>query len=390
MRFLLIVLLLSFLSSVFADDREALLKKYKEDHPEWSTLPNPEYLKFYTEWANESLKEDISQRENLSEKEKSALEAQRRVAIRVLELRNEYAQKITDVKEQKKVIEELDRAADISLCTNHEKNCEELSKKDQKLVLYLRARDAHLAGMESEFTAQVPDWKERKGNDKVKDFKIRKEEKSLELTLKLSQDMCLEFPKDTEHCLAESDVESLRGDSQRESCLIQRVHQLYNLSKDDNEDKEKILMAGHKSQWDALKTKNCQNLLKLDRLGENLSPPKVEVKEEVFGENQDEKDPQNFDPETCKWVNEIPRRVTYIPGCSNKAACNGYVVCNQKKGGGKFVRLSTCGPNLCGGTDKDAVACTKQPGYYSKKAKGETKEFVSEKLKRILSGVTKQ
>ena len=129
-------------------------------------------------------------------------------------------------------------------------------------------------------------------------------------------------------------------------------------------------------------------------MGENLIPPsppaKVEVKEEVYGENADEKDRQNFDPETCKWVTDIPRKLIHIPGCGAKVACSGLVVCQQKKGGGKFIRTSTCSSNLCGASDKDAVACTKQPGFYSSKPKSETKEFVSEKLKRILSGVTKQ
>lgn len=109
-------------------------------------------------------------------------------------------------------------------------------------------------------------------------------------------------------------------------------------------------------------------------------------------ENEDEKSPRNYDPETCEWAKDLPRRVVYGPSCGKNMTriCTGHVVCNQKFGGAKFVRMSTCGPEHCGGSARDAINCTKQNGYFSRKAKDESKEFMSQKVKKVIQGSTKQ
>lgn len=111
-----------------------------------------------------------------------------------------------------------------------------------------------------------------------------------------------------------------------------------------------------------------------------------EVKPVVPTENEDEKSPRNYKAETCKWVNDLPRKIVVGPGCGGKSKsriCTGYVVCEQKVGGGKFVRQSTCAADKCG--ENDAVACTRDQFYFSSKPSDEEKQFVSPKLKEILS-----
>lgn len=125
------------------------------------------------------------------------------------------------------------------------------------------------------------------------------------------------------------------------------------------------------------------------------TPPEVrpEVRPEtrpetptVPRENEDEKSPRNYNAETCKWVSDMPRRIVVGPGCGGKSKsrmCVGYVVCEQKNGGGKFVRQSTCGADKCG--EGDAVKCTKDQYYFSTKPADETQQFVSPRLKQIMS-----
>jgi hypothetical protein len=96
-------------------------------------------------------------------------------------------------------------------------------------------------------------------------------------------------------------------------------------------------------------------------------------------------DTRNYDPDTCEWVEDLPRRIVKGPGCNVGGAtlCVGFVICKQKVGEGKFVRMSTCGSENCG-TD-DAKACTKQKGYGSSKPTDETKHTVSGRAKEMMS-----
>jgi len=262
-------------------------------------------------------------------------------------------------------------------------------------VEHLKQRDARIAGMEAEFGTGKPDWKEKKGDKEVKDFLIRRENELLALNLKLNDVLCHQYPKDLEFCFTDNQIEVLKLDTARVNCQHERVNHLYNITKEDLADKEKILLAGHDAQWNSLEKKDCKYLLAQDRIGEGLAPAPVVAppapKEEVYGDNEDEKNTGNFRPETCRWVTDLPRKLSFLPGCGGNGACIGYVVCDRKEGAGKFVRTSTCSPKFCGASDSDAVSCTKQGGYYTRKAKEEPKEFVSEKLKRIFStGVIKQ
>ena len=84
----------------------------------------------------------------------------------------------------------------------------------------------------------------------------------------------------------------------------------------------------------------------------------------------------------------MPRKIVNGPGCTTAGRtqmCVGYVVCEQKEGGGKFVRMSTCGADKCGHQDSEAVNCTKDLNYFSSRPIDEAKHFVSPALKQIFS-----
>jgi len=122
-----------------------------------------------------------------------------------------------------------------------------------------------------------------------------------------------------------------------------------------------------------------------------VNPKTEEVKTEVKEEPKEEVvDPRNYNSSTCVWASDMPRRIVQGPGCSTAGnqVCVGYVVCEQKTGGGKFIRMSTCGDENCG--EGDAVACTKQGGYSSRKPKDETKNTVTKELKTFLTNGKEQ
>ncbi len=101
-------------------------------------------------------------------------------------------------------------------------------------------------------------------------------------------------------------------------------------------------------------------------------------------------DPRNYKPESCVWAEDLPRRIVEGPGCNKTGnrLCVGFVVCEQKTGGAKFVRMSTCSSENCG--DGAAVACTKQLGYGSRRPEDETKATVSDPIKDILTNKSSQ
>jgi hypothetical protein len=386
--------------SKLSAEQEKSLQKYRSAHVNWQQLPNDEYLEFYTDWIKKNLAEKIELRKQyceqdeklcLTRKEQEALKAQARVALKVAELRNDYAKTKPSIADQEQVNNEINRAASVSLCQQHSVNCDDLSVKDRDLVEKLKQRDARIEGMESEFSINLPQWKEKKGEKEVRDFLLRREAQILDLNLQLNADLCRAYPTEKEFCLESKQIEELRADTAKASCLHERVHQVYNLTQEDLIKKEKILTAGHAAQWESLENKDCAYLLSQDRLAKSLAPaPLAPPVEEEYGENEDEKSPRNYIPETCNWVPDLPRKISFLPGCGKQGACIGFVVCDQKEGGAKFVRTSTCSPQHCGSTPRDAINCTKQPGYYTRKPAGEKYEFVSERLKRIFTGTSKQ
>jgi hypothetical protein len=105
----------------------------------------------------------------------------------------------------------------------------------------------------------------------------------------------------------------------------------------------------------------------------------------VKKEEESTQDPLNYKPETCVWSDDIPRKIVTGPDCSKAGSkiCVGYVVCEQKEGQGRFVRMSTCSSSNCG--ELDAADCTKQGGYGSRHPKDEDKETVTNRLKDVMT-----
>lgn len=93
----------------------------------------------------------------------------------------------------------------------------------------------------------------------------------------------------------------------------------------------------------------------------------------------------NYKPDTCKWVEDMPRKVHRAPGCSRSGVqvCVGYVVCEQAKSEAKFVRTATCRPERCG--EDDVVSCVNDELYTSVKAKDEDRNYMSERFMNLLS-----
>lgn len=97
---------------------------------------------------------------------------------------------------------------------------------------------------------------------------------------------------------------------------------------------------------------------------------------------------ESYIPSTCKWAEDMPRRLAFCPGCEGKGSlssvCVGYIVCDSvEKDAGKFIRMATCSDKLCG--TNDAVACTKQGGYGSEKPVKETKTTVGDNVREDLA-----
>lgn len=167
-------------------------------------------------------------------------------------------------------------------------------------------------------------------------------------------------------------------------CQVARLNQLKTLKVTDLAAQEEKIISDHAKKWSEAKGSKCDVLLGEDRVAFSRS--------DAPDENEDEESPLNFNPDSCQWVNDLPRKVVSGPGCGKGPTriCTGYVICDQKTGGGKFIRMSTCGPEHCGGSAKDAVSCTKQPTYFSRKAKNEDKEFISSKLKKVITGAKQE
>jgi hypothetical protein len=99
----------------------------------------------------------------------------------------------------------------------------------------------------------------------------------------------------------------------------------------------------------------------------------------------------NYNPATCEWVADLPRRIHSLPGCGSgpnnvRQACVGYVICDATNASiGKFVRTASCSPEHCGNSSQDAVACVRDRGYSSRNPRNATgNKAVSERLKQLI------
>lgn len=100
--------------------------------------------------------------------------------------------------------------------------------------------------------------------------------------------------------------------------------------------------------------------------------------------DEQESNPRNYNPESCEWVADMPRRIAQGPSCGRTPSqiCTGYVICNLREGEGRFIRMSTCSPELCG--QGDAKSCTKDRRFFSSRPSGETRNFMDRRLRDVI------
>ena len=295
-----------------------------------------------------------------------------------------------DVKDEVKdaQIEAIERVHATNYCVEHNRDCELLTEADKTMAELKKKRKADSHKLEEEL-------KSKKGEASARDKLIKFENESHALLSKTFEELCEKSEKkDIIYCGKEKGLKFL---NESNLCQIERIHQLHAIIKDGASDREAKLVSKHEDEFDG----DCSKLLKVDKaVFSNEANAKKVVKPEVKSEPKTEVKPEptvevssmGFDANSCEWVDDLPRKVLLAPGCGKgpTKVCSGYVVCNQKQGGGKFVRASTCGPEYCGNTKRDAINCTKQAGYSSKKPDSEDLDSISPKLQKFLSIGTPQ
>jgi hypothetical protein len=200
--------------------------------------------------------------------------------------------------------------------------------------------------------------------EKLYEFKYNLRGKRCHLPLFKEEHLCkkneadLLSDKDFAICSVKAD-QVWHQSSLAEDDLISEATKLYS-SFDKVLERKKI--------WDD--KKDCQQILQIEQ--GNLAKHLESLKEG-----------RNYDPETCEWVSDLPRKVVNLPGCrdnKNNNICTGYVQCNQKEkfGSGKFIRLATCEKKLCVDGKAKAQDCVKQEGFSSYAPKGIKNESVSD------------
>lgn len=434
----LILAMLVFSTALFAQEdvdkkikaleeaRENALFQWRTQHRKTGKLPDDDYVKEYNRvWEAFALDEIDARKAACGKRTPDCFTAaqQEEVKARVRIVTGLQTAKNSWAKEGKSEAEIKTREEAYNNCAKENKDCDKIPEADSKTaregrggttpvvkpdeqkpvvkpddVVVVKPEDEtkkkledasktaeqemnkELADLEKAFSDKNPGWKDKEMTAEVKDFLISQESKRLEKTLEMMKKLCEQFPG-TEVCLTEDQITKLREETAGTSCFIERKFAL-----------KTVAPESHKTEWEALPTpKSCKTLLDKDKSGPTVTPKKDEPV--VVEENDDEKSPRNYKAETCKWVSDLPRKIVNGPGCGGKSRskiCTGYVVCEQKTGGAKFIRMSSCGPDKCGSSDEDAVRCTKDMSYFSQKPAGESKLFMSPRLKSILSGSSEQ
>jgi hypothetical protein len=327
--------------------------------------------------------------------EKNLLAAQVRIAVGLVTAKSKW------IKEGKTEAEQKTAEKNFTDCANENKDCDKLPETERNSAREARGSTAvivtppatvaddikagqdkitaELEAVAKTFNDANPGWQEQDLSQASRDHLVNLLTLKLEKKLEMLAALCTKYPANTEVCLTPEAIAAMRDELTSESCKVDRKLA-----------KKTAVIDTHASQWAGLVApKSCQALIALDA---GSTTPEVETTPVVVEEEDDEKSPRNYKAETCKWVSDLPRKIVNGPSCGKTRSqiCTGYVVCEQKVGGGKFIRMSTCGPGKCGATDADAVNCTKDQGYWSKKPASESKLFMSKKLKDILSGAEAQ
>lgn len=328
--------------------------------------------------------------------QKNILAAQVRIAVGLVQAQVKW------IKEGKTQAEQKTAEENFNKCANQNTDCDKLPETERNIANEARGSTsvvvtpdtkvaddikagqdkitAELQAIENTYSDANPGWKDQELSQSSRDHLVNLLTLKLEKKLAMLAELCTKYPANTEVCLTPEAIAGMRDELASESCKIDRKLA-----------KKTAVIDTHAAQWAGLTApKSCQALIALD--AGSTTPEVDNTPVTVEEEGDDEKSPRNYKAETCKWVTDLPRKIVNGPSCGKTRSqiCTGYVVCEQKTGGGKFIRMSTCGPGKCGASDADAVNCTKDQGYWSKKPASESKLFMSKKLKDILSGAKEQ
>lgn len=255
--------------------------------------------------------------------------------------------------------------------------------------LYEKLRPVILEDKKAAESYKNPEEKHPLKDPVFRDLLVKQEADIADHILKHFADACKNAK---ELCMEEDEKKGIEQDKNNSSCYFSRLHQLYNSPKADEQAfEEEISDESTKSKG---KDVDCPKLLADDRKRFGMTEavavaPEVPAPKAAAEADDDEE--IDFKPETCKWSQDLPRKVLACPGCEKGTdvwICTGYVICDPVDDSKpKLTRLSTCSSGMCG--NKDAVSCTRQQGYSSSKAEDAPRKTPSKKVKTAV-GVTKE
>lgn len=439
MYVLFIILVVFSITSVFAipgNDHEALLiemiKKHEDEDFQLRTStqykvdrPNDQYVLAYKAMKEKQLRETFAFFESecrkmqdhcLTQEEIKLAEAQNRIAIGLVERRNGWLKTGLSENAVKQKESEYQRESAINICAHHNKDCNKLSEAERQTADARRGRpesggdtsvivsgggtstgpgeegrsvassgvdankelaeaalkkeiDALYRELETKYTGTVLT---KEGYDAFR----AAEQMNLQKTIAMYKELCRKFPNDPKVCLTEDHVKNLKEDSDGRKCYFTRRETLQNAQKAFRKSMEE-----HLNEWKEITPKDCKLLLQKDS-----KPPTEEpsggTSVQTEQDNQEEENRRNYVASKCVWVTNIPRKIVKGPACGNtpNEMCVGHVSCPRATGEGFFTRMSTCRASFCG----DAVKCTKDPLYGSRKPSSEDKFYVSPEIKMML------
>lgn len=403
MRALLILLLVTT-TSLFAETpaekkRDDALYQWRVNNRLSTTDPKKydEYAAKYAEVWNQYAVDELAamtaacprNTDCVSQSQKDLLQAQVRISIGLVNAKAKW------IKEGKSEAEQKTAEENYNKCANENKDCDKLPETDRNSAREARGStpvvnvtpvvaddlkaaqakiDLELEAISKTFNDANPGWADKELNKESRDHLVNLLTQKLEKKLAALADLCKKYPGNAEVCLTAEAIAKLREDLSSESCKVDR-----------NLKKKGVSLATHDEQWAAAAAPKCESLIALDAKPVEVTP-EVVPEVVVTDENIDEKTPSNYDAKTCYWVQDLPRKVVNGPGCGPKSRskiCTGYVNCKQKNGNARFIRMSTCGPDKCG--SDDAVSCTEDKKYFSRKPADESKLFMSNKVKKVIS-----
>lgn len=384
------------------------LKEYQQQHPGWESAPSDEYVEFFKKWNSESLSITLRYHETqcekdktkcLSPKQKRDLESQYKIAVETLERQNREGKTSSGnlvttpgnfggnrtPAEDNKVSNSPQNKLEVDLGNSNTYNTPDAgTNKPEGNKVNKPSNNISIGSNTPSINVPSNKLSNNKPENKPSDNKVPSEnsignkpsDNKVPTDNKLVTNKPENRPEDNK----------LPTDNKLSDNLIAD-----NKPSTDNKPSEDTDV--NKPEDNKVDTQDDQGEDTQDSVPDSKEDFKPEEKPEEqkpqeLEQFNDEEFPKNYDPKTCEWVEDMPRKIVYGPSfCSRQAVqiCTGYVVCERKQGGGKFVRMSSCSPKNCGRSKESAIACTMEQAYYSRRPEDERNHFVSPELKKILT-----